>query len=267
MPFTLAHPAAAVPLRRLLARWGVLSALVIGSMTPDFAYWLPSRVTRAQSHSLPGLLWFCLPVGLAGYALFHLLLKRPAVLLLPEPLRVRLQPLAFDGPAFPTAPLGPVVASLLAGALTHLAWDSFTHGAEPVVAFFPLLRATLLEIGGYDLKLYKLAQHLSTLVGLLLLAHWSLRWLRRQPASWTPPAWPLGPGLRTGMGAGIVGLAAVIALGSGLDRAPERLSLRAVQIFVERAAIDGLAALVLPLLVLGLLERLAATHARGGSFR
>lgn len=267
MPFTLAHPAAAVPLRRVLARWGVLSALVIGSMTPDFAYWVPNHVTRAESHSLEGLFWFCLPVGLAGYALFHLLLKRPAVLLLPEPLRIRLQPLAFDGPAFPTAPLVPVMVSLLVGAFTHVAWDSFTHGGAPAVVFFPLLRATLLDVGGYELKVYRLAQHASTLIGLVLLARWSARWLRAQPAVWTPPAWPVAPALRTGLGTSIVGLAVVIALGSGLDRAPDRLTLRAVQIFAERAAIDGLAALVLPLLVLGLLERLAATRARNGGFR
>ncbi len=267
MPFTLAHPAAAVPLRRAMARWGVLSALVIGSMTPDFAYWLPSRVTRAQSHSLEGLFWFCLPMGLAAYALFHLLLKRPAVLLLPEPLRLRLQPVAFEEPAFPTAPLVPVMVSILVGALTHLIWDSFTHGEAPAVAFFPVLRATVVEIGGYPLKLYKLAQHVSTLAGLLLLAHWTARWLRARPATWTPPAWPLAPPLRAAVCTGIVGMATLIALGSGLDRAPDRLTLRAVQIFVERAAIDGLAALILPLLVLGLLERLATTRARGGSVR
>jgi hypothetical protein len=267
MPFTLAHPAAAVPLRRVMARWGVLSALVIGSMTPDFAYWFPSRVTRAESHSLEGLFWFCLPMGLAAYALFHLLLKRPAVLLLPEALRIRLQPLAFEGPAFPTAPLVPVMVSILVGAMTHLVWDSFTHGQAPAVAFFPVLRATLFEIGGYPLKVYKLAQHASTFLGLLFLVRWTARWLRARPAHWMPPAWPLAPALRTGVCAGIVGMAAVIALGSGLERAPDRLTLRAVQIFVERAAIDGLAALVLPLLVLGLLERLATSRARDGSVR
>ena len=35
MPFTFAHPAAVVPLLRPLGRYGVLSALVIGSIVPD----------------------------------------------------------------------------------------------------------------------------------------------------------------------------------------------------------------------------------------
>jgi uncharacterized protein DUF4184 len=44
MPFTLAHPAAAVPLARVLGRWGVLSA-------PLRALW---RGTMAGTRGLPG---------------------------------------------------------------------------------------------------------------------------------------------------------------------------------------------------------------------
>jgi hypothetical protein len=51
VPFTLAHPAAAVPLLRPLGRRGLLSALVIGSMAPDLWYFVPFDVTRADSHS------------------------------------------------------------------------------------------------------------------------------------------------------------------------------------------------------------------------
>jgi hypothetical protein len=59
MPFTLAHAAATVPLLRLLGSRGVFSALVIGSMAPDFAYFLPLGVRRGQSHGLAAraLLW------------------------------------------------------------------------------------------------------------------------------------------------------------------------------------------------------------------
>lgn len=52
MPFTLAHPAAAVPLRRRLGRYGTLSLLLIGSMARDLAYFLPVGVSRAQSPAL-----------------------------------------------------------------------------------------------------------------------------------------------------------------------------------------------------------------------
>src|SRR5512134_324687 len=101
MPFTFAHPAAAVPLRRWLGRYGTVSALVIGSMTPDLAYFLPCGVSRAQSHSVAGLFWWCLPVGAAVYLLFHTVLAPPLVALAPRGLRARLSSISTV-PAAPT---------------------------------------------------------------------------------------------------------------------------------------------------------------------
>jgi hypothetical protein len=80
LPFTFAHSAAAVPLRHVLGRFGVLSALVIGSIAPDLAFVLPIGVARLDSHSLAGLFWFCLPAGLLTYLLFHRVLKGPLTL-------------------------------------------------------------------------------------------------------------------------------------------------------------------------------------------
>src|SRR5262244_1922382 len=102
MPFTLAHTAAVLPLARLLGKRVVFSALVIGSMTPDVAYVVPG-LTRGPSHSLPGLFWFCLPVGLASYLLFHLLLKRPLAAALPRSLREAMAPLIARTPGLPPA--------------------------------------------------------------------------------------------------------------------------------------------------------------------
>jgi len=45
-------------------------------VVPDLWYFVPFA-DRADSHSLAALFWFCLPAGLAAYALFHLLLKQP----------------------------------------------------------------------------------------------------------------------------------------------------------------------------------------------
>ena len=52
-----------IPLRRPLGRWAVLSALVIGSMAPDFAYFLGVQSFRASTHTLASIAWFSLPVG------------------------------------------------------------------------------------------------------------------------------------------------------------------------------------------------------------
>jgi Domain of unknown function (DUF4184) len=56
MPLTFAHPAVALPLRKLLGRWGFLPALAIGSMAPDVPYFVPLGIDRHLGHSIPALL-------------------------------------------------------------------------------------------------------------------------------------------------------------------------------------------------------------------
>jgi hypothetical protein len=184
MPFTLAHPAAAVPLVRVLRRWGVLSALVIGSMTPDFAYFLPLGVARRQSHSMAGLVWFCLPVGLLTYWIFHSLAQRPVVALMPEGVARRLWPI-LRGPLVPGRawPLGvlAIALSIEVGALTHVAWDNFTHRGATIVQALPPLHALLFEVRGARVHTYRVLQHGSSILGLGLLAWWGWRWLDRAP--------------------------------------------------------------------------------------
>ena len=67
MPFTLSHPVAAIPLRRYLGDFGILSALFIGAMAPDFVYMLPEHFVfyyRLDAQSLIGLFKVCLPMGI-----------------------------------------------------------------------------------------------------------------------------------------------------------------------------------------------------------
>src|SRR5260370_376021 len=69
MPFTISHAAAVLPFSRLLARWQLLSAVVIGAMVPDFGLFFPWRIQRFETHSVWGVFAFCLPVGLVAYGL------------------------------------------------------------------------------------------------------------------------------------------------------------------------------------------------------
>jgi Domain of unknown function (DUF4184) len=186
MPFTFAHPAAVVPLAPPLARWlgthGVLSALVVGSMTPDIAFLLPIGISRAQSHSLPGLLWCCLPVGLFVYLGFHLLLKRPLIHLLPPHGFARLHQYEHPGEAVSWRLLPAILLCLLIGAITHLVWDSFTHKGSYGVQALPVLRMHLFTGGGFWIYLYTALQWISSIIGLGLLARWAWRWLQATPA-------------------------------------------------------------------------------------
>ena len=78
VPFTLAHPAAIIPLQKLMGKRASLSALVIGSMIADLPLFV-GGVPGSFSHSAAGLLAYCLPAGFIVYLLFHLLLKLPTI--------------------------------------------------------------------------------------------------------------------------------------------------------------------------------------------
>jgi hypothetical protein len=172
MPYAFAHPAAVIPLYRLLGKFAVPSALVIGSVIPDAWYFVPV-LTRSDSHSAAGLFLFCLPAGLFVYAAFHLIFKQPLLALLPRALASRLG--AWTCPSLPSAPWRSVLVSLLVGVLTHFAWDAVTHGG------IPALEIQILTLGNYELRAYQVLQHASTLLGTAFVIWWLARKLRAGP--------------------------------------------------------------------------------------
>ena len=58
MPLTIAHPAAVIPLARHMKKYGIFSALIIGSLMHDLSYFRFLPITREQTHSLAGMFWF-----------------------------------------------------------------------------------------------------------------------------------------------------------------------------------------------------------------
>ena len=211
MPFMLVHPAAALPFYRRLGRYGVLSALIIGSLTPDMHYFLPLAVTRSASHSVSGLVWFCWPVGIALYLLYHLLLKQPLALLLPPAIATRIAPWLKPG-RLPDASWSAVSLSLLLGATTHIAWDAFTHRHAPVVMALPVLRSIWFTVGNYPLAGYEVLQQASNVLGFALLVTWSWRWLRTQSAQAVAPVDPvLSPAQRGLILGGVLFTSAAVA--------------------------------------------------------
>ncbi len=187
MPFPPAHIVAAAPLARPMGRLGVVSALSIGAMTPDLAYFLPLEIPRWESHSMPGLFWFCLPAGLATWALFVTCVAPLVHDVAPQALRARL-PSAWRAGAWPTKQFGAAALCVLIGAATHLAWDSFTHLGTPVTLNTPVLTQLIGTFGGYRVRGVTVLQHTSTLFGFTVLAIWGRSWWRRtQPVPVPPP--------------------------------------------------------------------------------
>ncbi|MFY9676569.1 MAG: DUF4184 family protein [Terriglobales bacterium] len=73
MPFTPAHIAAAYPFRRTRFVW---SALIVGTMAPDFEYFLRMALEARHGHSFPGVFLLTLPLALVTLWLFHKFVKR-----------------------------------------------------------------------------------------------------------------------------------------------------------------------------------------------
>jgi uncharacterized membrane protein YhaH (DUF805 family) len=192
MPFTLSHVAAVLPLYRPLTRARIFTAAVIGSMVPDFGLLAPESLSRVQTHSLPALLTFSLPVGLAAYWL-TLLLIRPAVIeVLPDRASARLS-------AHPAASIRDsrvwlwAGVAIVLGALTHLVWDGFTHESARGVRMFPLLQDYGPEMAGHAVHMYRWLQYGSSLAGLAALLAAVAMWLWHAPALVVSPRRRLPP--------------------------------------------------------------------------
>ncbi|TDO60944.1 uncharacterized protein DUF4184 [Kribbella sp. VKM Ac-2571] len=194
MPFTLAHPAVVLPLVR---RPFVASALVAGAVAPDLLYVGPiyriatqqinGNFTLTLTHELTSALWLDPLQALLLLAVFNLGLKRPLMALASSALAGRLKPSRFRLPS--VAVVLWTVASAVVGAVTHVVWDSFTHGDGYFVRQFPgIFRAQV--TGAWDVN--RILQYVSTLGGCLVLAVWLYRWYRRtapQPVDERMPTW------------------------------------------------------------------------------
>jgi len=75
MPFTFSHPAIVLSLSYLPKRWVSMVGLIIGSMVPDFEYFMRMKVKSIYSHTWPGLFWFDLPLGLILMFIYQILVK------------------------------------------------------------------------------------------------------------------------------------------------------------------------------------------------
>jgi hypothetical protein len=211
MPFTPAHAAAALPFLRLRL---VPSALVVGTMAPDFEYFLRLAPGGGFGHTIPGAFLLSLPLALIVLGIFHGLLKEPLLRLFPDGIRLRIAaqavPFRFGGPARFVL----IVVSALAGIATHLVWDMFTHHDTWPARHFPWLTQEVpLPVHGSTTH-FAILQIVSTAVGILILCVWLAHWYRTArpiPADGFPT---LPPARRHLVLAGI----AIVACAGGMVR-------------------------------------------------
>lgn len=176
MPFTLAHPAAILPLRKI----GFLrtAPLMIGAVTPDVPYYLPLAPSGhplrlgLDTHSVVSSYTVDLALGMA-VLLGVFLLREPLTVLLPPRARWlclrALEPFRRRAAEWLFAPL-----AILCGVWSHLLWDSFTHADGWAVRRIPALGDTA-TIGWYTGEIFHILQYLSSAAGLTILALWYAR--------------------------------------------------------------------------------------------
>lgn len=165
MPFTFSHPALVLPSRYLPDRFYSLTGLVIGSMTPDFEYFLRMTVGSVYSHTFWGIFYFDLPVGIALCFVFHNVVRDQLIDHLPVQLRERFWDLkTFDWNKHFKTSWKIIFISLIVGAASHIFWDDFTHPLGYFVKRSSFLRHRI-HIMGFQLPVYNIFQGLSSLLG------------------------------------------------------------------------------------------------------
>lgn len=161
MPFTFAHPAIVLPLAKLPKRRISNTGLIIGSMAPDFEYFLRMETVSEHGHTIPGTFYFSLPISLVVAFIFHQVIRNPLIDHLPNELFYRFCRFkAFNWPEFVRKHFVIVALSIIVGALSHIFWDSFTFSEGYFAQLFNLHHLSV-----YDYPAYRIMQHGGTVLG------------------------------------------------------------------------------------------------------
>lgn len=166
MPFTFAHLALVIPLIKKRSKWFDVSALILGSMSPDFEYFIRFNAWGVFGHTLGGLLYFNLPLIFIIALLWQYIIKKPFILSLPKAIGQHLSSFYYykwDIWSFRGIMI--FIISSIIGMLSHIFWDSFTHENAYFVNRIPFLSQHISFFGNSE-SLYRVLQHGSTLVGI-----------------------------------------------------------------------------------------------------
>ncbi len=131
MPFTFSHPAIILPGSNVSKRFCSFSALVVGSMTPDFEYFIRMKDYSKYSHSLSGAVWFDIPLGLLLLFIYFNYVNKIFIQFLPFSFNIRFSQYEnFNWNNYFKKSSLIIIISLFIGIASHIFWDSFTHDDE-----------------------------------------------------------------------------------------------------------------------------------------
>jgi len=143
-------------------------------MIPDFESFIRFDQHKQYSHTWPGIFWFDLPLSILFTFIFHNIVRDPLIKNLPQSVGNRFRAyIGFNWNVFFKKHFVIVIYSLLIGIASHLLWDAFTHLnlADP--------NATDSNIYIGPIRLYILLQYASSVLGLIVVIGYILRFNKR----------------------------------------------------------------------------------------
>lgn len=171
MPFTFSHPAAVLPLGKLPGKYISVTGLVIGSMVPDFEYFIRMHDRSDFSHSWGGIFYFDLPLSLILAFAYHLFVRNTLIDHLPGFLARRLQDFKkFDWSVHFRQAFITIIISIIIGATSHIVWDGFSHAHGLFVDMFPFFNRHV-PVAGHHIPVFVLMQHGGSIAGALLILY------------------------------------------------------------------------------------------------
>ena len=165
MPFTFSHPAIVLPLIKVNPNYLSATAVIFGSMAPDFEYFLRMELYQEHGHTFWGMFYFNLPLVILLTTIYHLWVRETFIEHLPISIKRRFLPYAqINWVNWVKKRWWVLIYSALIGIFAHLFWDAFTHQSGIFVKHLSILQGKI-NILGVTLFKTEILQLLSTVVG------------------------------------------------------------------------------------------------------
>lgn len=169
MPFTLAHPAVVIFSKNKNFN---LLGLILGSMAPDFIYFLLFNPSSNLGHTLSGFVILNLPICFLLNYLILKFIKNPFIINLPSKIcNYYTYLINYNFNFKSTKDIFIFTYSCIVGMLTHIIWDAFTHKTGYFVVTINLLKESI-HILGYQVPFFKLLQYGSSLLGFFVILYY-----------------------------------------------------------------------------------------------
>ena len=178
MPWTFAHAAAVIPLKKVFPQRLYFLALVAGSFAPDFGYYIGLTSLSHFSHTRAGLFIACIPIGIF-LSYFLLSTGKYFSIILPEPHRSAFRYLTHVEKIESLKALLLFFVAVLIGSFTHILWDSFTHAGRWGVNHIDFLKNEALRMGELRIYWHTFLQHISSIVGTVIIVWVYINWLKK----------------------------------------------------------------------------------------